>query len=424
MIDRRKICVVTGTRAEYGLLYWLMKEIQGIETLELQIITTGMHLSTEFGLTYQQIEKDGFTIDKKVEMLLSSDSEVGISKSMGLGLIGFADALNDLNPDLLVVLGDRFEIFVAAIAATVAKIPIAHLHGGETTEGAFDEAFRHSITKMSHLHFTAAEEYRNRVVQLGEHPSRVFNVGAIGIDNIIRLALLSKEAFEESIHFKLGKKNLLVTFHPVTLESETAKDQFEKLLTVLDQLEETHIIFTKANADTDGRIINEMIDEYVAVHPQNTVVFTSLGQLRYLSSMQYMDAVVGNSSSGLAEAPSFKIGTINIGDRQKGRIRADSVINCDPTINSIAAALDVLYSSEFRETVKQVTNPYGEGGTTGKIIEILRTYPLIEILKKRFHDQKSDSSVDIMDTGAAEKINSLERKSEKNKQGNVELTQE
>ena len=386
MVEKRKICVVTGTRAEYGLLYWLMKEIEAAKTLELQIIVTGMHLSPEFGLTYQQIERDGFTIDKKVEMLLSSDSEVGIAKSMGIGMIGFADALDDIKPDLMVVLGDRFEVFAAVSAATVARIPIAHLHGGETTEGAFDESFRHSVTKMSHLHFTATEEYRNRVIQLGEHPDRVFNVGAAGIDNIKRLELLPKSAFEESINFKLGKKNLLVTFHPVTLERATAKDQFANLLTALEPLDETHVIFTKANADTDGRIINEMIDQYVANHQQTTVVFTSLGQLRYLSAMQYIDGVVGNSSSGLLEVPSFNIGTINIGDRQRGRIKAASVINCDPTVNRIGSALDRLFSAEFREAVKLIANPYGEGGTSEKIVEILKFHSLEGILKKSFYD--------------------------------------
>ena len=263
MSRKRKICVVTGSRSEYGLLYWLMKEIQATENLQLQIITTGMHLSPEFGLTYQQIESDGFIIDEKVEMLLSSDSEVGIAKSMGLAMIGFADALRRLKPDMMVVLGDRFEIFSAASTATVAKIPIAHIHGGETTEGAFDEVFRHSITKMSHLHFTSTEEYRSRVIQLGEHPDRVFNVGAIGIDNIKRLRLLSRTEFEESIGFDLGKKNLLITFHPVTLEMGTAKKQFDILLTALDMMYDTHFIFTKANSDTDGRVINAMIDEFV-----------------------------------------------------------------------------------------------------------------------------------------------------------------
>jgi len=386
MAKTRKVCIVTGTRAEYGLLYWLMKELEASTKLELQIIATGMHLSPEFGLTYRQIEKDGFTINKKVEMLLSSDSEVGITKSVGLGMTGFADALNELNPDLIVVLGDRFEIFSAVTAAMIAKIPIAHLHGGEKTEGAFDESIRHSITKMSHLHFTATEGYRKRVIQLGEQPDRVFNVGAVGIDNIKRLKLLSKQKFEESIQFKLTKKNLLVTFHPVTLEDSTSQEQFNHLLNALNKLEATHIIFTKANADVDGRVINRLIDDYVSAHPETTITFDSLGQLRYLSAMQYVDGVVGNSSSGLLEAPSFKIGTINIGDRQRGRIKATSVIDCLPTEESITKALQKLFSTEFTKSVIQTVSPFGNGGVAKKITAVIESSKLTGIIKKQFYD--------------------------------------
>ena len=382
----RKICVITGTRAEYGLLYWLMKEISADKELELQIIATGMHLSPEFGNTYQQIEKDGFVINKKVDMLLSSDSEVGISKSMGLGMIGFADVFNDLKPDLIVVLGDRFEIFSAVSAAMIAKIPVAHLHGGETTEGAFDEYIRHSITKMSHLHFTATEEYKSRVIQLGEHPDRVFNVGGMGIENIKRLPLQSRDEFEKSIDFKLNKKNILVTFHPVTLENLTAKEQFQEFLDAIDELEETSIIFTKANSDTDGRIINQMIDKYVAKNSDKSVGFTSLGQLRYLSALQYVDAMVGNSSSGLLEAPSFKIGTINIGDRQKGRIKADSVIDCLPDKTSIKNAFNMLYSKEFQSVTKTSENPYGDDCASKTIVKIIKQTNFDDILKKSFYD--------------------------------------
>ncbi len=384
-MTKRKICVVTGTRAEYGLLYWLIKEIEEDIDLELQLIVTGMHLSPEFGLTYKEIEKD-FKIDKKIEMLLSSDTAIGVSKSMGLAQISFSEAYEDLKPDILVVLGDRYEIFSAVASAMIANIPIAHLHGGETTEGAFDESIRHSITKMSHLHFTAIDEYRNRVIQLGEHPSRVFNVGGLGIDNIKKLKLLSKEEFEASIDFKLNKKNILVTFHPVTLESSTAKEQFQILLDVVDELEDTHIIFTKANSDTDGRVINSLIDEYVSSNSYKSVAFTSLGQLRYLSALQYVDAVVGNSSSGLTEAPSFKIATINIGDRQKGRIMADSVIDCDVTKSSIENAFKKLYSKEFRGGLVKVKNPYGSGGASLEIKNILKTIDLKNILKKSFYD--------------------------------------
>ncbi len=391
MKNRRKICVVTGTRAEYGLLYWLMKEIEAADDLKLQIIATGMHLSPEFGLTYLQIEQDGFTIDHKIEMLLSSDSPTGIGKSIGLGVIGFADALADLQPDLLVVLGDRFEIFSAVSAAMVARVPVAHLHGGEATEGAFDELIRHSITKMSHLHFTATRAYRNRVIQLGEQPERVFEVGALGIDSIRRLNLLKRNELEKAIDFKLGKRNLLVTYHPVTLEQETAEEQFGNLLQVLSELEETHLLFTKANADTNGRIINSMIDDYVSSHRDHAIAYTSLGQLRYLSTMQFVDAVVGNSSSGLLEAPSFKIGTVNIGDRQRGRIKAESVIDCSPDSNSIRAAIQEIYTSRFQEKLQQTTNPYGDGGASRKIAKIIRKHPLDDILKKRFFDMETET---------------------------------
>jgi GDP/UDP-N,N'-diacetylbacillosamine 2-epimerase (hydrolysing) len=382
---KRKICVVTGTRAEYGLLFWLMKEIESDNEFELQIIVTGMHLSSEFGLTYKEIEKD-FKINKKIEMLLSSDTSIGISKSMGLAQISFAESYEDLKPDILVVLGDRYEIFSAVSAAMIARIPIAHIHGGETTEGAFDEAIRHSITKMSHLHFTAAQKYKNRVIQLGEHPSRVFNVGALGIENIKRLDLLSKEDFEKSINFKLNKKNILVTFHPVTLENSTAKKQFEELLSAIDELEDTNIIFTKANSDTDGRVINQMIDEYVMKNNHKSVGFSSLGQLRYLSALQYVDAMVGNSSSGLIEAPSFKIGTINIGDRQKGRIKADSVINCDPIKKDILESLNKLYSLDFQKKLKEIINPFEIENTSLEILKIIKEIDFNHLIKKTFYN--------------------------------------
>jgi len=386
MINPRKICIVTGTRAEYGLLFWLMKEIQAADGLQLQIIVTGAHLSSEFGLTSKQIESDGFVINKKVDMLLSSDTEVGITKSMGLGMIGFADALNDLNPDLMVLLGDRYEIFVAASAATVARICIAHIHGGETTEGAFDESFRHSITKMSHVHFTSTDKYRNRVIQLGEHPNRVFNVGAAGIDNIVRLQLLNKSQFQKEINFQLGKKNVLVTYHPVTLENRTAENQFQALLDVLAQEKTLKIIFTKANSDTNGRIINNMIDDFVTKYKDQSISFASMGQLRYLSALQFIDGVIGNSSSGLLEVPSFKIGTINIGDRQLGRIKADSVIDCKPNQKSIKKAIIKLFSEDFKEKSKFVVSPYGIGGAAKKIVTELEGISLDGILKKSFYD--------------------------------------
>ena len=380
----RKICVITGTRAEYGLLYWLMKEIGSDPGLELQVIVTGMHLSPEFGLTYKEIEKE-FVITKKIEMLLSSDTPVGISKSMGLAQISFAEAYAELKPDVVVVLGDRFEIFAAVATALIARIPVAHLHGGEATEGAFDEALRHSITKMSHLHFVAAEEYRQRVIQLGEQPERVFLVGGLGVDCIKRLKLLDRSELENSLDFKLGKKNLLVTFHPVTLEMATAEEQTTELLAALAKLQDTQLIFTLPNADTDGRVMIEMVKRFVAQH-SNAHVYTSLGQLRYLSCVAYVDGVVGNSSSGLLEAPSFSIGTVNIGKRQAGRLKAESVIDCDPTKIAIDQALQKLLSDGFRSTLKQVRNPYGEAGASSKIVRILEKTSFEGLVRKTFHD--------------------------------------
>lgn len=381
----RKICVITGTRAEYGLLRWVMQGIKDDPDLTLQVIATGMHLSPEFGLTYREIAQDGFQIDRKVEMLTSSDTSVGIAKSMGLGLIGFADALSELRPDLILVLGDRFEIFAAVAAALVARIPVAHLHGGETTQGAFDEALRHSITKMSHLHFVAAEEYRQRVIQLGEQPERVFLVGGLGIDSIKHLKLLGRAELESSLDFKLGQKNLLITFHPVTLEMSTAADQMAELLVALAELDDTQLIFTMPNADTDGRALIRMVENFVAQHP-NARAYTSLGQLRYLSCVALVDGVVGNSSSGLAEVPSFRKGTINIGDRQLGRLQAASVINSAPTRQSIAAALGRLYDNAFQASLSQVRNPYGEGGASARVVETIKHYKFDDIAKKAFYD--------------------------------------
>ncbi len=382
----RKICVVTGTRAEYGLLRWVMEGVQQAPDLELQIIATGMHLSPEFDLTYQEIEKDGFRIDHKVEMLLSSDTPSGLAKSMGLGLIGCGDVLQQLQPDLMMVLGDRFELLSAVIAAMVARIPVAHLHGGESTEGAFDEAIRHSITKMSYLHFVAAEEYRKRVVQLGEHPDRVFLVGGLGVDNIKKLDLLDRSSLESSLDFKLGPKNLLITFHPVTLENATSYKQLAELLAALEALDDTHLIFTMPNADTHGRVIVDMIKQFVVDNPKKARAYTSLGQLRYLSCLNYVDGVVGNSSSGLLEVPSFYKGTINIGDRQRGRLKAKSVIDCIPEKESIARALRKLYSEEFQLALGTVKNPYGEGGASKKIVEILQDHSLDPTLKKSFYN--------------------------------------
>lgn len=381
----KKICVVTGTRAEYGLLRWVMEGIRQSPVLKLQLIATGMHLSPEFGLTVNAIEEDGFHVDRRVEMLLSSDTAVGITKSMGLGMVGFADALAELNPDLMVLLGDRYELLSGAAAAMIARIPIAHLHGGETTQGAFDEAIRHSITKMSHLHFVAAEEYRKRVIQMGEDPERVFNVGGLGIDNILRLKLLTREAIEKALDFKFRHRNLLITFHPVTLEHNTSAEQMDELLTALADLDDTGLIFTMPNADTEGRILLRKIEEFCRSH-SNARAYSSLGQLLYLSCIQQVDGVVGNSSSGLIEVPSFKKGTINIGDRQKGRLRATSVIDCEPEYEKIHAAFLRLFSLEFKKQLLICNNPYGKGGASKAVIKIIETMPFENLLKKSFYD--------------------------------------
>ncbi len=381
----RKVCVVTGTRADFGLLYWLMKEIQKDENLELLIIVTGMHLSNEFGLTYKEIEKE-FIIQKKIEIIMSSDTSIGVSKSLGLGIISFSESFEELKPDIIVVLGDRYEILSAVSAGMIAKIPIAHIHGGEATYSLIDESIRHSISKMSHIHFTATDQYRKRVIQLGEMPQKVFNVGGLGIENINKLKLLKKNVFEKSINFKLNVKNLLVAYHPITLEHNKTEKEFMTLLEIINELEDTNIIFTKSNSDVEGRKINKLIDQYVYENPKNSISITSLGQIRYLSALKYVDAIVGNSSSGLLEAPSLKIGTINIGGRQDGRIKASSVIDCLPNKQNLIKAFKKLYSSEFQSALKSVDNPYGNENASYKIVKILKTIKLENILKKSFYD--------------------------------------
>lgn len=384
----RKICVITGTRAEYGLLYWTMKALQADDEVNLSICVTGMHLSPEFGLTYKKILEDGFIIHEKVETLLSSDTTIGISKSIGLGIISFSEVFERLNPDLILVLGDRYEIFAACTAAMISRIPIAHCHGGEATEGLIDEAIRHSITKMSQIHFASTEEYRNRVIQLGEQPKNVFNVGALGIENVNKLKLLTKSEFENSIKFKLNKINFLVTFHPVTLDNLSAEEQFKQLLIALDKFQDTTIIFTKPNSDTDGRVIIQLIDDYVKNNTHKAIAFTSLGQLRYLSAIQFMDVVVGNSSSGLIEVPSFSKATINIGDRQQGRVKAASVIDCVTNNKDIEKAIKKALSVEFKEELKSAKNPYGDKNSSIEIVEVLKSIDLNGIIKKQFYNLK------------------------------------
>ena len=386
----KRIGIMTGTRAEYGLLKPLMQEINKDNDLELYLIVSGMHLSPEFGMTYQEIEEDGFEINAKVEMLLSSDSPAGISKSIGLGVIGFADEFQRADLDMLILLGDRYEALSAAICAMVMRIPIAHLHGGELTEGAIDEGIRHSITKMSYLHFTSTEQYRNRVIQLGENPERVFYVGALGVENIKKINLMTKEELEKSIHFEIDENTVVVTYHPVTLENNTVEEQFLNLLKVLDRNPKIRMIFTKANADTNGRIVNDLIDKYAAQNSERACAFMSLGQKRYLSALKYCRIVIGNSSSGIIEAPSFGKPIINIGDRQKGRICADSVINCGYTQQEIQQAMETALTEEFENKARNCRNPYEKENTAANIISVIKDYLLNDKikLKKGFYDIK------------------------------------
>ena len=382
----RKICVISGSRAEYGLLRWVMQRIKHEPNLDLQIIVIGMHLSPQFGNTYQEIETDGFVIDRKVEMLNGSDTPVGVTKSMGNGMIGIADALDELKPDLIIVLGDRFEIFCAVAAALVARIPVAHIHGGELTEGLIDDAIRHSITKMSHIHFVATEEYRKRVLQLGESEDAVFNVGGLGIDNISKTKLISRDKIEELLKFRFEERNLLVTFHPVTLERDTAPAQIRELLAALDSYPDLGLIFTMPNADTGGQALFELVNDFV-LNRDNSTCRTSLGSDLYLSCLAQVDGIIGNSSSGLLEAPTFKIGSINIGDRQRGRMTCKSVLNCDPDKSDIEKAISRLFSAEFQKELGDVVNPYGVGGASEKIMNILTSLDFGSTLKKKFNDQ-------------------------------------
>lgn len=384
----RKICVVTGTRAEYGLLSRLMKMIKDSSMTQLQIVATNMHLSPKYGETYKEIESDGFTIDKKVPIIeeIEDDSSKTIVYSMSKALAGFADAYGELNPDLLVVLGDRYEILAAATAALIMRIPIAHISGGDVTEGAYDDAIRHSITKMSQLHFPSTEEYRRRVIQLGEQPDRVFNVGALGVENIKKLQLMSKQEIEESIDFKIDENTILVTYHPVTLGDHTTEYDIKEFIGALEEREDLRVIFTMPNSDTGGRAIVNAINSFVANNPIRANAYKSLGVKRYLSVMKYAGAVVGNSSSGLVEVPSFGIPTLNIGDRQKGRMAADSVYNCNTDKASILKGLDVVMSSEFKKKSSETHNPYDKEGTAQAIFDVISTYPIEQLNQKHFYD--------------------------------------
>lgn len=380
----QKVAVFTGTRAEYGLLFWLLKDIQSDPDLTLQLLVSGMHLSPEFGETYQQIEKDGFKIDEKIEILLSSDSAVGTAKSMGLGVLGFSDSLARLQPDVLVILGDRFEALAAAQTAMILRIPIVHLHGGEITEGAYDDAIRHAITKLSYLHGTSTDEYRQRVIQLGEAPERVRNVGAIGLDHLKRADFMSLDELGESLNFSLTKPFFLVTYHPVTLGNEAPEEAFQALLDALNCFPEHQVILTYPNADDGGRRIIPMLEAYAASQPDRVLAIPSLGQVRYLSAVKYAAAVIGNSSSGIIEVPAFDVPTVNIGSRQKGRLAAKSVLHCEANRADIERAIRSANEREYKETVEEIENPYGQGNTSEKVIEMIKTLDFNPC--KTFHD--------------------------------------
>ncbi len=385
-MSQRKICIVTGSRAEYGLLYWLMKEVQDDPELELQLVVTGMHLSPEFGLTYKTIKNDGFPIAEHVEMLMSSDSPVGIAKSLGLGTIGFADTFPRLKPDIVVLLGDRYEILAAAQAALIARMPIAHLHGGETTEGAIDEAIRHAITKMSQLHFVAAEPYRRRVIQLGEDPSRVFNFGSLAVDNINKLNLLDRQELERELNFEFGPESFLITYHPVTLGSLDPEKAMLELIKALDSFPKAQLIFTKPNSDTHGRVIQQIIDDYVAMHNGRAIAFNTLGQLRYLSTLKHVNLVLGNSSSGLSEAPLLGTPTVNVGERQRGRLRAPSVLDCPEKAEEIAWAIRQALSDDFVMRAEQYAQRFCSSDVSARIKEQLKATNLDRLMSKKFYD--------------------------------------
>lgn len=380
---KKNICFITSTRADYGLLKTVMELFKNDNKYELQIVATGMHLSQEFGETYTEIENDGFDIRDKIEILLSSDTSIGTAKSMGLAMISFSEAINRLKPDVLVVLGDRYEIFAMCSVAVVMRVPIVHLYGGETTEGAFDEVFRHSITKMSYLHFTSTEEYRKRVIQLGENPKRVFNVGSLGVENVLNYKLLSKKQLEDEINFKLDMPYGLVTYHPVTLENKSSERNTIELLNALDEVKDMKFILTKSNSDNDGRIINKLIDDFANSNKDRIKAFTSMGNIRYLSAMKYSACVIGNSSSGIIEAPSFNVRTINIGDRQKGRIQANSIINVKEDKESIKNGIKKV----LLQKQTNVINPYKKENTSRIIYENIDKMLCSKInLKKKFYD--------------------------------------
>lgn len=386
-MKNKKIAVITGSRAEYGLLLPLLKLLKSDKTFSLQLIATGMHLSPEFGLTVKAIENDGFNVSEKVEILLSSDTQIGVAKSVGLGVISFSDIFLRLNPDIIIVLGDRYEILAATQTALILNIPIAHIHGGETTEGAIDEAIRHSITKMSHIHFAATQVYKKRIIQLGEQPKNVFNVGALGLDNIKQLPLLSLAELEETLEFTLDKKIFLITYHPTTLHPDSIKTEITELIAALQYfVGQVKMIITHANADAGGRLINHALEKFAASYPNDIYITKSLGQLRYLSLLKYVDVVIGNSSSGIIEVPFMKKPTINIGERQKGRISAASIIHCDVNTASIIKAIKKSLSSKFKQKIQITPSLYGNGNTAKKIIKQLKKLDFQQLTLKKFYD--------------------------------------
>lgn len=372
--NKKKVAVFTGTRAEYGLLFWLLKDIQADEELQLQLLVSGMHFSPEFGETYQQIEKDGFHIDEKIEILLSSDSAVGTAKSMGLGVLGFADALARLKPDVFIILGDRFEALAAAQTAMILRIPVIHLHGGEITEGAYDDAIRHAITKLSYLHGTSTETYRQRVIQLGEAPERVKNIGAIGLDHLKRAQFMDVSSLSQSLGFVLKQPFFLVTYHPVTLGQEAPEISFQALLDALDAFPEHQVILTYPNADDGGRRIIPLLEAYAAANPERVIAIPSLGQVRYLSAIKYANAVIGNSSSGIIEVPAFDVPSVNIGVRQQGRLAAKSVLHCKATQADIEQAIKAAIARSYKADHEVIENPYGQGDSSTQVIKMIKSF--------------------------------------------------
>lgn len=385
-ITSKNVTVFTGTRAEYGLLFWLLKDIQQDVDLTLQLLVSGMHCSSEFGETYRQIEQDGFTIDEKVEILLSSNSKVGTAKSVGLGIIGFADSLARLQPDVLVILGDRFEAFAAAQTAMLMQIPILHIHGGEITEGAYDDAIRHAITKLSYLHATSNDAHRQRVIQLGESPDRVKNVGAIGLEHIKRTQLMSINQLSDSLNFTLNCPFFVVTYHPVTLAEESPETSFQALLDSLESFPDYQVILTYPNADDGGRLIIPLLEQYARDNPLRVHAIQSLGQVRYLSAVKHAAAVIGNSSSGIIEVPIFDVPTVNIGSRQLGRIAAKSVLNCEPNVNSICSTIKYALAHGYKLQGEIIQQPYGQGNTSQEIVEMIKSLNFNPV--KVFHDHK------------------------------------